>query len=49
LKEAQRAEIAEMQTELAQDPHGSLVREAGLPRAFQSRALLASIARGLAA
>jgi hypothetical protein len=46
---AQRAEIATLLAELAQDPPGSLLRAGGLPRATQSRALVGAIARRLAA
>jgi hypothetical protein len=46
---AQRAEIATLLDELAQDPHESLQRAGGLPRAIQSRALVGAIGARLAA
>jgi hypothetical protein len=45
---AQRCEIAVLLGEVSTDPHTSLVDTAGLPRAFQSRALVDSIARAAA-
>jgi hypothetical protein len=45
---AQRCEIAVLLGEVATDPHASLVDTAGLPRAYQSRALIDSIARAAA-
>ncbi len=49
VRDAQGVEIAEMLEELARDPHESLQREGGLPRAAQSRALVTAIAERLAA
>lgn len=46
---AQRREIATMLDELSGDPHESLRRAGGLPRAAQSRALVQAIADRLAA
>jgi hypothetical protein len=46
---AQRAEIDEMLGELARDPNEALVRTGGLPRAVQSRSLVAAIAARIAA
>jgi hypothetical protein len=46
---AQRAEIDEMLGEFARDPNDGLVRAGGLPRAMQSRALVAAIAKRIAA
>ncbi len=46
---AQRKEIATMLDELSHDPHESLRRVGGLPRAGQSRALVGAIAARLAA
>jgi hypothetical protein len=46
---AQRAEVDEMLDELAQDPHESLRRLGGLPRAAESRALVDAIAERVAA
>jgi hypothetical protein len=46
---AQRREIATMLVELSRDPHESLRRTGGLPRAAQSRALVRAIAVRLAA
>jgi hypothetical protein len=46
---AQRAEIATLLAELAQDPPASLLGTGGLPRAAQSRALVGAIAERLAA
>jgi hypothetical protein len=43
IEAARRAELAELRRELAADPHESLVVTGGLPRAFQSRALLSAI------
>jgi hypothetical protein len=42
---AQRAEITTLLGELSRDPQESLVRAGGLPRAAQSRALVAAIGR----
>ena len=41
---AQRAELATLDAELADDPHASLIRTAGIPRGAQSRALVRAIA-----
>jgi len=49
IRAAQRAEIAMLLGELAEDPNESLVRTAGLPRADQSRELVGAIAARLAA
>jgi hypothetical protein len=49
IERAQRAEIADMRRELAGDPHESLVSRGGLPRAYQSGALLEAIAARAAA
>ena len=46
---AQRTEISTMLAELSVDPHESLRRTGGLPRAAQSRALVDAIAARLAA
>jgi hypothetical protein len=46
---AQRREIATMLDELSRDPHESLRRTGGLPRAVQSHALVEAIAARLAA
>lgn len=46
---AQKKEIATMLDELSRDPHESLRRTGGLPRAAQSRALVEAIATRLAA
>jgi hypothetical protein len=46
---AQRTEIATLLDELARDPHDALLAAGGLPRAAQSRALVAAIAERLAA
>ena len=49
IAEAQRAEVDEMLEELAQDPHESLRLVGGLPRAAESRTLVAAIAQRVAA
>jgi hypothetical protein len=46
---AQRDEIAALKRELSDDPHQSLVREGGLPQAFQSQALVEAIEAKIAA
>jgi hypothetical protein len=48
VRAAQRCEIAVLAGELSTDPHASLLATAGLPRAYQSRALIDSIARAAA-
>ncbi|HEY6462845.1 MAG TPA: hypothetical protein VIY73_21895, partial [Polyangiaceae bacterium] len=49
VRDAQRAAIAELLSEVARDPHDALLSHAGLPRGAQSRALIASIASRMAA
>jgi hypothetical protein len=49
VREAQRETIAALKSELARDPHESLLSRAGLPRAFQSQALVESIEAKIAA
>lgn len=49
IEAAQREEIAQLRRELASDPHEALVERGGLPRAFQSEALLGAIAERMAA
>jgi hypothetical protein len=49
VRDAQRAAIAELLSEVARDPHDALMSHAGLPRGAQSRALIASIASRMAA
>jgi hypothetical protein len=49
VREAQRVAVADLLSEVARDPHDSLVSHAGLPRGAQSRALIASIASRMAA
>jgi hypothetical protein len=49
LTAAQQAEIVTMLAELSHDPHDSLRRSGGLPRAADSRALVGAIAARLAA
>ncbi len=49
VKDATRKAVTELLGEVASDPHGSLMRAAGLPRGAQSRALVASIVSRLAA
>jgi hypothetical protein len=44
IRTAQRDEIAALEREVAEDPPASVVRVVGLPRAFQSRALIGAIA-----
>jgi hypothetical protein len=46
---AQHAELAVLFAEVSADPHASLVAAAGLPRGFQSRALVSAIASRVAA
>jgi hypothetical protein len=49
VREAQRDEVAVLKSELGRDPHESLLSKGGLPRAFQSQALVDAIEAKLAA
>jgi hypothetical protein len=49
VREAQRIETTKLRGEVRQDPHESLVRQAGLPRAPKARALISAIESRLAA
>jgi hypothetical protein len=46
---AQRRAVVALRGEVMQDPHGSLVKEGGLPRGRQSQVLVSAIADRLAA
>jgi hypothetical protein len=49
VRKAQRAAIATLRNEVRRDPHESLLRTGGLPRAFQSQSLIEAIEARIAA